>query len=288
LFIEPTLKRIQEIVKKTGGVQYAEVGKTSVAGLNGVESKVTSNTVSAFDETAPLRLSELLKDAADNKTKIDDIIPAETPLAAGNLPTTSVLSLIAALDKNRTEWRELASGIELTITPSVLRSSTSAELSVAFKAGVEPPTTGQTSQGNLRPLSRIKNSSVTTKVYVNTLDFFALSTFNNQTTVDGGRTFIPIVGTIWKGIFGSIPILGDLFSWKNAPKNVHHQSLILTNTFIVPTAMGLAPLYRHDRRNDNILGVGLVSSDFATRRQAVDGYLCNNFPQLCRNKSLSE
>ena len=58
------------------------------------------------------------------------------------------------------------------------------------------------------------------------------------------------MGTIWEGVFSGIPVFGDLFSWQNAPKNVQHQSIVLTNSFIVPTAMGLAPLYSTDRENE--------------------------------------
>ena len=66
LFIKPTLTRIQKIVGEYGrDVSYAEVGKTSVAGLNGLESTVASTTVSAFDETGPLRLNELISEAGN-------------------------------------------------------------------------------------------------------------------------------------------------------------------------------------------------------------------------------
>jgi hypothetical protein len=44
-------------------------------------------------------------------------------------------------------------------------------------------------------------------------------------------------------MFSGIPVFGDLFSIKNDPKNVQHQSIVLTNSFIVPTAMGIAHLY---------------------------------------------
>jgi hypothetical protein len=75
------------------------------------------------------------------------------------------------------------------------------------------------------------------------VDFFALSTFSNQSTLNGGRGYVPIIGTVWRGIFGEVPILGDLFSWKKGPKKVLHESLLLTNSFITPTAMAMGLLY---------------------------------------------
>lgn len=245
LFIEPTLEKIQSIVREYKNVEYAEVGKTSIAGLNGVPSTVTSTSVSAFDETGPLRLNEWLQEAGQLNSSAQDLLPSETVnFGAKTIPVASVVSLISALSKDRSLWRGLTSGISLDITPFVLRNNASAQLDVTFIIGPQGDGKEPDEHGKLRPLSRINQNTVETSVYVNTLDIFALSTFNSQTTIDGGRSYIPIIGTVWKGIFSGIPILGDLFSWHNAPKNVQHQSIVLTNSFIVPTAMGLAPLYQ--------------------------------------------
>jgi hypothetical protein len=96
----------------------------------------------------------------------------------------------------------------------------------------------------IRPLSRISKSIIDTKVYVNTMDLFALSSFNNQTTITGRRWYVPLVGTIWEGAFGDIPVVGGWFSFKRPPQNVQHQSIILTNTLIVPSAMGMASYFQ--------------------------------------------
>lgn len=258
LFMEPLLKRIQDIVSHFGDVSYAEVGRTSVVGLNGLESTVASTTVSAFDETGPLRVNELLEEAGRLNEFSKDLFP---PVAGDVVPASSIVSLVAALSKDRSLFRALTSGVSLEVTPSVLRNSTSAELKINLTTAPQDTQT-QTGEGILKPLSRISQNTVTTSVYVNTLDLFALSTFNSQTTIDGGRTYIPVVGTIWKGIFSGVPIFGELFSWKNHPKNVQHQSIVLTNSFIVPTAMGLAPLY--DKRQ---------SGDFYQRCLAVENYI---------------
>jgi hypothetical protein len=247
LFIEPTLARIQSIVSEYGEVSYAEVGKTSVQGLNGIKSTVTSTTVSAFDETGPLRLDELFKTASEINDFSKELIPASA--GANTVPGAPVLSLIAALSKDTSAWRAITSGVSMEITPSVLRNSASAELDIEFTTGPtkdkEPVPDDQfTGTTRLRPLSRIKQNTVKTSVYVNTLDIFALSTFNSQTTEDGGRTYIPVIGTIWQGVFSGVPIIGQLFSWKNPPNSIQHQSVVLINSFIVPTAMGLAHLYQ--------------------------------------------
>jgi hypothetical protein len=248
LFIEPTLDKIQEIVRKHEDVEYAQVGKTSVASLNGIEAKVTSETVSGFNEPPPLDISKLLEDAQTTKAKVDSLVPLPNPLPPDVVPTNTIVSLLAAASKDTSRWRTLTAGTSIKITPNILRNSTSAELQVDLNFGPNIPGTAEEADDakppKVRPLSRIEQHNVNTSIYVDTFDIFALSTFNSQITKDGGRSYIPVVGTIWQGIFSGIPGFGELFSWKNDPQNIYHQSLILTNSFIVPTAMGLGVLYQ--------------------------------------------
>ena len=272
LFIKPTLTRIQKIVGEYGrDVSYAEVGKTSVAGLNGLESTVASTTVSAFDETGPLRLNELISEAGNLNSASKDLLPG-VQFGESTIPVASLVSVVAALSKDRSLWRGLTSGVSLSVTPSVLRNSESAELKINL---ITAPTDTQekTGDGELRPLSRISQNKVTTSVYVNTLDLFALSTFNSQTTIDGGRWYIPVIGTVCKGIFSGIPVFGDLFSIKNDPKNVQHQSIVLTNSFIVPTAMGIAHLYNNNQDQQENKSEDQRKQDFYLRCRAVENYI---------------
>jgi hypothetical protein len=279
LFIKPTLTRIQKIVGEYGrDVSYAEVGKTSVAGLNGLESTVASTTVSAFDETGPLRLNELISEAGNLNSASKDLLPG-VQFGESTIPVASLVSVVAALSKDRSLWRGLTSGVSLSVTPSVLRNSESAELKINL---ITAPTDTQekTGDGELRPLSRISQNKVTTSVYVNTLDLFALSTFNSQTTIDGGRWYIPVIGTVWKGMFSGIPVFGDLFSIKNDPKNVQHQSIVLTNSFIVPTAMGIAHLYNSNSDSNQ-------KNPFYARCVAVETYMNSQKNKLGQSQAPS-
>ena len=256
LFIEPTLNKIQEIVRKHKDVEYAQVGKTSVASLNGIQSIVKAQTVSAFNEPPPLDISKLLEEAKKTKENVDALVPSPAPLPPGDVPPNAIVSLLAAVSKDTSRWRTLTAGTSIDITPNILRNSTSAELKVDLTFG--PNVAGTAEEANdtqapkIRPLSRIEQHNVTTSIYVDTFDIFALSTFNSQITKDGGRSYIPVVGTIWQGVFSGIPGFGQLFSWKNPPQNIHHQSLILTNSFIVPTAMGLGVLFANNSEDGSL------------------------------------
>lgn len=255
MFVEPTLLRIQELVRSVPEVKYAQVGKTSVASLSGTSTEVTSHSVSAFEVTPPLTLSELLTRAKAIADSAANFIPKEikpgassaTELTTGALPISQVIGLIGALGEERSVWRQLQSGISLTITPNVLRNMTSAELQIDLKTG--DPLAGSNEQG-VRPLSRVSQHEVKTSVYVNALDFFDLSAFISQSSLDGGRGYVPLIGPIWRNLFSEVPGIGGLFSWKRPPQTVYHQSLVLTNSFITPTAMAIALLYPTDHPRD--------------------------------------
>jgi hypothetical protein len=267
MFVEPTLMRIQELVLNFTDVKYAQVGKTSVASLNGITTEVTSHSVSAFDVTPPLRLSELLTKAKSIADQASPFIPTETKpgaaaateLTTGALPISQVIGLIGALGEERSVWRELQSGISLKITPNVLRNMTSAELQIDLKTG--DPQAG-TRDEKVPPLSRVSQHDVKTSVYVNALDFFDLSAFISQSTLDGGRGYVPLIGPVWHNLFSEVPGVGGLFSWRKSPQTVYHQSLVLTNSFITPTTMGIALLYPTDTADFNNPCDHLDTNDF--------------------------
>ena len=234
LIIQPTLDKIGRDVLGNN-VEYAQVGRVRVASLNGVLTKVAGTSVSTFDSTPPLRLSDVLKNAAAVPT-------------TGEIPQSQLLSLLAATDADRTVTNELSQGVSLEVTPNILRNASSAELAIHLTVG-DPQ--GATREAGVPPLSRISKHEITDTIYLNALDVFDLSTFSSQARLNGGRSYTPLIGPVWHGIFGDIPVLGDLFSWKKNPKDVYHQSVLFANSIISPTVMGLALLYpiQYDTRD---------------------------------------
>lgn len=288
LFVMPTLLKIQKIVSEFKGVEYAQVGRTSVASLSGIKTNVTSNSVSAFDVTPPLKLSELLTSADKLTEQVDKFIPQVDPgqikPTLGSLPLAQVIGLVSALGDQNATFRELKTGITLTLTPNVLRNLNSAELEVDLNIA-DPVFSGTEQQGAQEPLSRIGQQTVKTTVYTKAIDFFALSTFSNQSTLSGGRGYVPIIGTVWRGIFGQVPVLGDLFSWQRGPKNVRHESLLLTNSFITPTAMGVGLLYPLESGNfdsdERFCELTKQVEDYTRNRIFIEKAVCpNNRQQL--------
>lgn len=243
LFVAPTLDRIRGIVADFQDVEYAQVGRTTVASLSGTPTVVSSKAVNTFESMKPLTLTDFLAAAKGITDSTTPFVPnaAKTNML-GTIPFAEVLGLVGALGQDRSVWRELNSGVSFTITPSVLRNMSSAELNVVLETG-DPVASGTVQSGpGVRPLTRVSQHNVTTKVYVNALDFFDLSDFGSQATLAGGRGYVPIIGPFWRGLFGDAPVIGELLSWKKPPKTVYSQSLVLTTSFITPTAMGVALL----------------------------------------------
>lgn len=269
LFVEPTLDRIREIVRQFKDVEYAQVGKTTVASLSGVPAIVASKSVGAFDVTPPLTLSELLTKASTLSNSVGTFVPKPADNVVGAMPLSQVIGLIGALGEDRTVWRELTAGITLNITPNVLRNMTSAELKIVLTTG--DPNVASTSD-KVKPLSRVTQHDVNTSVYVNPLDFFDLSAFASQSTLDGGRGYVPIVGPVWRGLFGEIPIAGKVFSWKRGTQNVFNQSLVLTTSFITPTSMGIAVLYPTELVNDKGEKIGYTDDTYKQQASAVASF----------------
>jgi len=265
-FIRPTLYRIKQIVGRDYNVEYAEVGRTTLAGLNGVTSTVVSETISSIDEPTPLRLNELINNAKTSKESLNDLFPSASasnqsiskinPGLLGQPFTslspadaTSVVALLAALSKEEVRWRGIPSGTNIAITPTVFDDQTGAKLNITYTIGSSATKDVSEDVGKklllskdnpLRDPSRIIKNTVATQVKVNTWDLFALSSLNNQTTITGRRWNVPLIGPIWEGIFGDIPVVGNLLSPKAPPLTVHHQNIILVNTLVVPSANGLA------------------------------------------------
>ena len=243
-FIKPTLHRIKEIVGRDRSVEYAEVGKISLSGLNGMKSQVNSANTNSLDEPTPLRLDKLIKDANVINDSTKNLLPGLSKIA---LPTgfnaldpASAVSILAALSQEDQRWRTMSNGIELSITPTVLPDRTSALLDIGFeKAKPEKESVSISEKNPLRAPSQTSVTSLKTKVQVNVWDLFALSSLNNQTTVTGRRWNVPIVGPIWEGIFGDVPVVGNLLSPRRPPVNIQHQTIMITNTLIVPSAKGL-------------------------------------------------
>ena len=232
LFVRQTLTRIQEIVRNAGGVSFAQVGRSTVATLSGVETAISSEARSAFEVSQPPDdFKQLLDRAKEIKEISKDLVPAvgDTEIAkAGPLDVSQVIGLAIALSEQNIKPINVKTGTNLTFTPGVLRDLNSAEINI--KLEVVDPEFKATAEEDTRRFSRVGKQTVNTSVYTQAMDFFDLSTFTSQATLDGGRFLIPVIGHIWRALFSGIPVFGDLFSVPRGNQNVFHESLLLLDS----------------------------------------------------------
>jgi hypothetical protein len=165
---------------------------------------------------------------------------------------------------------QLARGMSLSITPISLDTASSAELNVNFSVN-EPDAPqsvdSQTAKHDL--LNRVANHTVNTKVRVESLRLFDLSTFSMKISHPQTPTCLPSfddgtwgkVGTVavnipfapvcavWRSVFGSMPVANRLFSWPQNPKLLDNRSVVVVRAVVVPTAMdlGLSLRFEGDR-----------------------------------------
>lgn len=240
-FIRPTLTNIQKIVRESKGVSFAQVGRTTISTLSGVTTTINSSSTSVFQVSPQAKtLDQLLQRATTLQESVAPFVPnvGEAEVAsAGPIPVSNLIGLLVAFSEQQTVPVEVETGTNLTFTPGILRDANSAELNINLT--VTDPIFTSTAEEGTPKFSRIGKQEIKTSVYTRAFDFFDLSTFTNQATVDGGRVRIPVIGHLWQAIFGGIPVFGDLFSFPRGNQTVLHESLILTNSFIRPTPLSL-------------------------------------------------
>jgi len=257
LYMEPLLKDIRQKAPEPARGGVSLVGNTSITCLDGFPARVTGKAISYFDITPPPAIDAAsLKRAEEIEKALGGFLGGEGTAAGavtGALPATKLISLLLALGEQPQVWSELTSGITLEVTPHVNSSGDTAELELYVKVGTEAPKVHDEKQpARLDPVSRIethevgrsgeqdeggdsgaKASGVQTRVA--SLDILTLSTFAVQTSHPKPDFVFPILGRI--------PYLGQIFRCPRRPSRKHHESMILVNATIIPSAMDLGRLY---------------------------------------------
>jgi len=158
---------------------------------------------------------------------------------ASALPAGRLLGLAMALGKSTEVWSALTDGAEMTFTPHILPGGSAAE--VAIDVNVTHKDSGEGEEGAAVPLSRVAEHSATTSVYVQALDLFALSSFSLRTSHPRPDRSIPVLGRL--------PFLGEMFRFPRKPATVHHESVLMVYSTILPTGTDLAETLDVDSYN---------------------------------------
>jgi len=217
LFLAPLLAdlRRQAVTRTASGL--TSVGATSISVLSGYEARVIGSAMSYFDVTP------------------EPNVDVEKLAAAASGGPHSLLALTQALGTRDKVWAAMTEGADLKFTPIVLPGGGSAEVTVdVVISHGDPGPGGPVPSEAPVPLSRVARHSASTKIRLEPLDMFALSSFGLTTTHPRTDFVVPIIGRM--------PFLGQMFRFPRSPDRVIHESLLLVYSTILPTASDLAEL----------------------------------------------
>ncbi len=147
-----------------------------------------------------------------------------------DLPGGRLLALAMELGRDTEMWSALTEGAQLSFTPHILPGGSAAEVAIDFTVSHDDAGTNQ--ETGPPPLSRVAQHTARTSVYVRALDLFALSSFSLQTSHARGDRAIPVLG--------NLPVLGQMFRFPRGPATVHHESVLMVYSTILPTGGDLA------------------------------------------------
>jgi hypothetical protein len=238
----------------------------AVRGISGVESIVDTLTQNFFDATQPPNLTDLVKSVSDAEKNIPAVLKA-------NLTSHEAAVLVGALNSVQPAQAKIGRQFKLDIIPHALASASSAELEVNLtnQESADPTLfkSGKSSEDNL---SRVAKHNTTTRVRVESLKLFEVSSFSAM--LQRPRTRFPILPP-----FFEVPYFGSFLGIPLPGAKEYHRSTAVVSAVIVPTAADLA--YGIDFTADRVC------------RQADDAqfgvrYSDNHFYRCHRSKSFED
>lgn len=184
---------------------------------------------------------------------------------------TLALNALVAASSPAQLVAQVNSQTTLTVTPISLDTASAAELNIALQIS-NPTTTIDASKGSPSPFVRqdladsVSNYTVNTKVRVDSLKLFQVSSLSMDLTHPQSSVPIPVVGWIYEAIFGTVPWMKDhILAIPREPKTVENRSVAVVRAVVVPTAMdlGLGMPFNNDHIDDPLTGTALDLSALA-------------------------
>lgn len=232
---------------KRKGVTYAASGVVSVKVVAGNQASVQTTTQNYFDATPPATLGDLAAaiksiGSPTNSSTGTSIPPVLPTLLTANMTANEAVGTLAALQVlNRAPViAKIGKGLTLTATAYSLSGAAGAEMDITAESnenGAEQLTAATASNESSTNIvnddmaSRVSDHKVSTRVRLNSLNLFNLSTM--QSVLARGKTpwkpFDPL----------EVPLLGELVKVPRDPDITYHRSFIFINALIVPTASDL-------------------------------------------------
>jgi hypothetical protein len=230
LFFDPLLEKIraEECMSKRGE-GTAIVGRTRIVVTSGMVADLLPEIQSYIETTPPRPFgNDLLELLSPAKKSGKGASGAERLLS--ELPQGEAALLAAALvAAPEPRYAKVAPGIAINVVPAVFPDESAARLTIDARFGVnveELDPKARKDPWTQPPPAGIISHHVRTDVTVGVFDLFDISSFSMDVTTPQRARLIPILGRL--------PILGPVFQWPLPDETVHHESIILVNTVILP------------------------------------------------------
>ncbi|MBD3291416.1 MAG: hypothetical protein GF393_00720 [Armatimonadia bacterium] len=239
LFLAPLLSKLHETAGTGTRTGRGVASNTSITVVSDELGLVQSRSVSYFDVSRP----EWEFDVAPKEGS--GLQPAESDgyqSGSAAAPASASQQLDDLVDQwgvnvkhNAQVWEVLTDGSVLGFVPHVLPGGSTADIEIELLVGrnnprIYPPGGNPAST----PLDSVAMHRTHTSVYVDSLDLFGLSSLSLTTSHPRPDYEVPVLG--------SVPIIGDMFTFDRGPQSVHHESIMLVYATILPTGSDLAEL----------------------------------------------
>ena len=245
IFLDPLLQRIQAFNQGHGRSGYSEgvtlAGRTRIVVTSGLAAGLESEMASSVETTFLKPFGEDLLDKAFPKarstTSATETLVGAAQILAHSSPGSALLLAGALLSNVEPTFSKVAPGLSIKVRPTVLPDGGAANLVLDCRFSVETTPLGatRTDVWTRPPADAIKSHHFTTSAAVNVFDLFDISSFTIETAHPQSPFYFPILGRM--------PAVGPVFQCPRKDKHIHHESIILVNTVILPRALDLSRYY---------------------------------------------
>lgn len=209
------------------GNQFVNNGIITVRTVSGKETVVDTETQSFFDVTEAPSITDVINSVGQAESNIPKVLKT-------NLTANEAAVIIGALNSVQPTTSQVSRAFKIDITPHSLSGASAAELDVNLTTGDSAPPTryagGKSSSDNL---SRISKNNITTKVRLESIKLFEISSFT--AVVAQSRHNFPVLPP-----FVTIPYIGSFLSWPVPGAKEFHRSTAVMSAVVVPTAADIA------------------------------------------------
>ena len=207
--------------------KFVNNGILTVRTVSGKETTVDTITQNFFDATEPPSITDLINSVGQAESNVPKVLKA-------NLTANEAAVIIGALNSVKPAVSKVGREFKIDITPHSLAGASSAELDVHMATGdTADPTRYSNGKSEADNLSRVSQQTVDTKVRLESIKLFEISSFS--ATLQRSRSNIPIIPPGFE-----IPYVHSVLSLPVPGASQFHRSTAVMSAVVVPTAADLA------------------------------------------------